>query len=861
MRRWSLVGRTDELARLLAAATAPTDRGLVYSGAAGVGKSRLLQEAVAGLPANHHAVHVAAANIASSGLPFGGLAQVLPAHPPAGLSPAGLLRWAVDSLHEDAAGRPVVLAVDDAHLLDPPSAALVHLLVREGATLLGTLRTGESVPPPMSALWTEGLVQHAELAPLTPEQSRDLLAEILDGPAETGTARRLIELAAGYPLMLRELALSARTGGEMTQTFGIWCWTGRLPLTSSLAEMVDTRIGPVTSGIREVLELVAFGEPLGLPLLLRAGQPTAVERAEERGLIQVVENGRRREVRFAHPLYAEVVRRRCPVTRAHRLRSRLAALFEDTGARRRDDLLRTAVWRLDSGGARDAARLLQAADQAFARFDLQLTERLATAALDAGADAAELLATSLLFTERAEQALAALDGAGTDRREAVRATVRFWGLERPEVPDELAAAAATAGPGERARLSAVEALMRLHLAELIPARRLAGAVLEEPAADEATRATADCALALLAAVGGEPDRSAEFLARMPADVRGLVRAAPALQYALPVTLGTRVALALDLAGIDEIVAAEFAALSRAGAFGLGSGWTALLQAHGAWLRGRTGEALRAAEEACAALAVSRHYDGTAHAARAYAAALRGDIDLANQSMAIAGSAGETTARLFYPWRSRARAWVTACAGDVPAAVHMLSDLLVRLRVDGLAGHELLTLYDLVRLGRADLAVGPMAGLLATVAGGRAAPLLLRHARAGADASADGVFAVAREFAAHGYLLYAAEAAADAVRLFRAARDPRTLAASTLLGDVLARCDTMNTPALHAVQPSLTSRERQVAELAAVGTRSRDIADRLYLSPRTVENHLQRVYAKLGVNGRTELTPALRSLPQ
>jgi DNA-binding NarL/FixJ family response regulator len=155
----------------------------------------------------------------------------------------------------------------------------------------------------------------------------------------------------------------------------------------------------------------------------------------------------------------------------------------------------------------------------------------------------------------------------------------------------------------------------------------------------------------------------------------------------------------------------------------------------------------------------------------------------------------------------------------------------------------------------------MAGLLATVPGGRAAQLLQRHARAAADASAGGLLAVAREFAGLGYLLFAAEAAAAAVRLFRTARDPQALAASTLLADVLDRCDTLNTPALHAVQPSLTSRERQVAELAAVGTRSRDIADRLYLSPRTVENHLQRVYAKLGVNGRTELTPALRSLPQ
>ena len=69
------------------------------------------------------------------------------------------------------------------------------------------------------------------------------------------------------------------------------------------------------------------------------------------------------------------------------------------------------------------------------------------------------------------------------------------------------------------------------------------------------------------------------------------------------------------------------------------------------------------------------------------------------------------------------------------------------------------------------------------------------------------------------------------------------------------------PAPLDTQPALTTRERQVAELAADGAKSREIADQLFLSPRTVENHLQRVYAKLGVNGRVELAPALRSLPQ
>ena len=59
---------------------------------------------------------------------------------------------------------------------------------------------------------------------------------------------------------------------------------------------------------------------------------------------------------------------------------------------------------------------------------------------------------------------------------------------------------------------------------------------------------------------------------------------------------------------------------------------------------------------------------------------------------------------------------------------------------------------------------------------------------------------------------------------------------------------------------LTDRERQIAKLAANGVPSREIADQLYISTRTVENHLQRVYTKLGVTGRPELGTALRLLP-
>jgi len=55
---------------------------------------------------------------------------------------------------------------------------------------------------------------------------------------------------------------------------------------------------------------------------------------------------------------------------------------------------------------------------------------------------------------------------------------------------------------------------------------------------------------------------------------------------------------------------------------------------------------------------------------------------------------------------------------------------------------------------------------------------------------------------------------------------------------------------------LTPSERRVAEMAADGQTNRQIAEELYVTAKTVENHLTRVYGKLGVNSRTALQGAL-----
>ena len=68
------------------------------------------------------------------------------------------------------------------------------------------------------------------------------------------------------------------------------------------------------------------------------------------------------------------------------------------------------------------------------------------------------------------------------------------------------------------------------------------------------------------------------------------------------------------------------------------------------------------------------------------------------------------------------------------------------------------------------------------------------------------------------------------------------------------CQHLDSPALgRLTAPNLSARERQIAGRAAAGRTSQEIAEELVLSVRTVENHLQHVYTKLGISGRNELS--------
>jgi DNA-binding CsgD family transcriptional regulator len=79
------------------------------------------------------------------------------------------------------------------------------------------------------------------------------------------------------------------------------------------------------------------------------------------------------------------------------------------------------------------------------------------------------------------------------------------------------------------------------------------------------------------------------------------------------------------------------------------------------------------------------------------------------------------------------------------------------------------------------------------------------------------------------------------------------------GALAARCEGARTPALIGIEvrAQLTGAELETAQLAAAGHSNREIADMLFVSVRTVENRLYKIYEKLGISGRGSLAEALR----
>ena len=215
-----------------------------------------------------------------------------------------------------------------------------------------------------------------------------------------------------------------------------------------------------------------------------------------------------------------------------------------------------------------------------------------------------------------------------------------------------------------------------------------------------------------------------------------------------------------------------------------------------------------------------------------------------------------------PEQDLGRAWSLVVAGDLPAGREILRLAAARAATSGYRTCEAWLLHDIVRLGDPSTAVDRLQELAAETEG-ELVTAYAAHAVAAASARPELLEAVAGLGEQLGALLLAAEAAIEAAQAHQRQGDRKAATAWGVRAATLAgSCEGAQTPALSSVVVvvPLTPRERDVAALAAQGRSSQVIADQLFLSVRTVNNHLQSVYAKLGISGRRQLAGALSPPP-
>lgn len=192
-------------------------------GPAGSGKTRLASELLAAAERGGSATARAAATRATSRLPFGAFAPLLPDEPASGSVEhrAAFLSQCCAEVAERAEGRRLVLLVDDAHLLDEASAALTHQLAVTGsAFVLTTMRAKSAAPDAIVALWKDGFAERHDLGPLSAQAVEALLVHVLGGPVEAATVAGLVSRSKGNPLFVRELVLAALASGALSRMGG-----------------------------------------------------------------------------------------------------------------------------------------------------------------------------------------------------------------------------------------------------------------------------------------------------------------------------------------------------------------------------------------------------------------------------------------------------------------------------------------------------------------------------------------------------------------------------------------------------------------------------------------------------------------
>ncbi|MFT4009383.1 MAG: LuxR C-terminal-related transcriptional regulator [Nocardioidaceae bacterium] len=857
-----LASRFDLLDRLRQAGA--EGRCALLVGPPGVGKTHLLTRHTRTASDSGAVVVLLAATAATRTIPFGVFLPLLTPREPA---PAEILTddpaqvAAVVRARIDELG-PEFIGVDDLHLVDPASAQLLLELVTAGHSVVASVRPNAPTDAALGRLVNAVATVRLPVSNLDAAETHRLASATLGGPVDGALAQTLYERSGGNPLTLGELVRAAVSNGAIAQPRGVWRLEGPLPPVTSMVVLLSARLDSVSRPVRRLVELLALGEPLSGELARDLVGEDTLQLAAESGMVALTTGDG--AVRLRHLLWRDAALLALPALRRRRLLGDLADGLERRGAVSAPELLRVGRWRLDRGETRPAEELVGLSRLARSAAPA-LAEEFARAAVEADGGVPALLAL-LAILVREEKTAEALDV--SDRIDAADAT-----------PDQAAAAlllrarllaASAHRPRQAIALldrnkdalsdSAAAAALRIfalwRLGKVTEAQQGATTLLADP--DTPVDAAVDAAVvgAYAAIYAGDRGGYAELLSHLTA----LARQPGAHLPDGPATMQLIEAGAAQMLGIDQAVAQAAGTTAYAAAvkrgddgvraqFAVELGWThvlggqmpegvALLReayaASGAWtesslpwVRSMLGSALVLAGDLKTATTVVTAlgeaprppvYDADVAIAEAALAAGRGNLGAAGRRARAGAAAAESLGQRYL---ARVLWYAAMRYADAPAATSVLRTL------------------DVIET-EADEAVA-------------------RHARAIGNLDADEAERAATALAALGLHWFATEAQAQAVLLHgRGPRPGRAALAAERLGVLLTSTKGFDSPVVRLLnRPVLSAREAEVARHAAAGLSDREVAERLGLSVRTAQTHLTRIYHKLGIAGRVELSRGLR----
>jgi DNA-binding NarL/FixJ family response regulator len=341
-----VVGRDSELSRVDAfVAGAGAARALILTGEAGIGKTTIWEAGIDAARERGLGVLEARSSSAETQLAFGGLIDLfdgvgaaelsdLPAPQRAALEvamlraepsgrpaePHAIGLGVLNAIRSLSSRGPLLVAVDDLQWLDGPSAEALGFAARRlhGADVRFLMARRDGPAPQFEDALARGQLDRVPIGGLSLGAARRMLSERLGLGISRQLLRRTVEVTLGNPLFVLEVGRALREAGVAEAG-------AEVPIPAGIEEMLGTRVASLPAHLRPLLVAVALtASPTTAELAALAGE-AAFEEAVDSGLLLVARN----RVRAAHPLLAAAARSGAGRAELRSLHRALAGLLAD----------------------------------------------------------------------------------------------------------------------------------------------------------------------------------------------------------------------------------------------------------------------------------------------------------------------------------------------------------------------------------------------------------------------------------------------------------------------------------------------------------------------------------------------------